>query len=268
MNTLVIDPFCGMAGDMFCAALMDLGAEKQSTSSVMRRAAEVLGGGQITVRSETRFGTKGTMLSCEYPAQAPSTESAQLKQTLHDVCVEFGIGGAYREYALRAYSVLEQAEQAAHEKIERHPHPQHHHHHVHLHEAQDIIVDIAGSVWALQELEVAVRQVSCLAPVATGGGEVRFSHGTFAVPAPAVAEIISRYRIPVHPGPFQSELLTPTGAALLAAFSPNFTERDRQEPPSGIKPLVGVGFGNKRFPRQAGKRANALYLFLWAGAND
>jgi len=52
----------------------------------------------------------------------------------------------------------------------------------------------------------------------SGNGIIEFSHGKFPVPAPAALEILKEYSLPWHMGPVDGELLTPTGAALLAHF--------------------------------------------------
>jgi uncharacterized protein (DUF111 family) len=156
---------------------------------------------------------------------------------------------------------LKNAEQAAHGRILGQAAGTHHDHIIHLHEAQDIIVDIAGSSWALQELDVDLHRVCCFAPVAVGGGKINFSHGTFPVPAPATAEIISGYDIPVMAGPVNMELFTPTGASLLAALAPVFMDRPETPPFFPYPVEYGVGFGSKSFSGRD-KPENALYVYL------
>ncbi len=93
-----------------------------------------------------------------------------------------------------------------------------------LHEAQDILIDIVGAAYGLQYLGISLRKVLCVMPVAVGGGKIKFSHGLLPVPAPAVAAILKNYRIPNVSGPVESELLTPTGAAILAALEPEWCD--------------------------------------------
>jgi len=95
-----------------------------------------------------------------------------------------------------------------------------------LHEARDILLDIMGAAKGLEALGVALGSVMCLTPVSVGGGNVRFSHGLLPVPAPAVAAILKRHRIPHVAGPVDAELLTPTGAAVLAALQPTWRPRE------------------------------------------
>ncbi|PSQ55456.1 TIGR00299 family protein, partial [Halobacteriales archaeon SW_12_67_38] len=85
----------------------------------------------------------------------------------------------------------------------------------HFHEvgADDAIADVVGALLLLDDL--AVERV-VTTPLATGGGEVTMSHGVYPVPTPAVVEIAERAAWSLRGGPVETELLTPTGAAILA----------------------------------------------------
>ncbi|HHE72742.1 MAG TPA: tRNA (N6-threonylcarbamoyladenosine(37)-N6)-methyltransferase TrmO [Chloroflexi bacterium] len=122
-----------------------------------------------------------------------------------------------------------------------------------LHEAQDIVIDVTGAAWGLQWLHVDLSAVTCLAPVYVGGGTVMTSHGQLSIPAPATRFILERYHIPYTSGPVEAELLTPTGAAILAALNPIFVPRD--EGVAG-NTRVGAGLGHHTFDRP-----NALWLY-------
>jgi len=93
---------------------------------------------------------------------------------------------------------------------------------VHFHEvgAIDSIVDIVGAVICIDYLKPD-RIIS--SSVELGSGFVECEHGTFPVPAPATAEILKD--IPVKYGAVQSETTTPTGAAILASFADEFTDK-------------------------------------------
>uniref|UniRef100_UPI0010090131 nickel pincer cofactor biosynthesis protein LarC n=1 Tax=Halorubrum amylolyticum TaxID=2508724 RepID=UPI0010090131 len=88
----------------------------------------------------------------------------------------------------------------------------------HFHEvgADDAIADVVGAALLLDDLDPE-RVVTT--PVATGGGEVEMSHGVYPVPAPATTEIAADADFAVVGGPVDRELLTPTGAAILAAIA-------------------------------------------------
>ncbi|WP_135663784.1 nickel pincer cofactor biosynthesis protein LarC [Halorhabdus rudnickae] len=85
----------------------------------------------------------------------------------------------------------------------------------HFHEvgADDAIADVVGAALLLEDLDPD-RVVTT--PLSTGDGEVEMAHGTTTVPAPAVVEIAADADYTIQGGPVQRELLTPTGAAILA----------------------------------------------------
>lgn len=112
----------------------------------------------------------------------------------------------------------------------------------HFHEvgADDAIADIVGAALLVADLDPD-RIVTT--PLATGGGEVEMSHGTYPVPTPAVVEIAARADWRLTGGPVEAELLTPTGAALLA----HFAEGVDALPPIAVR-TVGYGAGGWEFP--------------------
>jgi uncharacterized protein (TIGR00299 family) protein len=79
--------------------------------------------------------------------------------------------------------------------------------------ADDAIADVVGTALLLEDLDVD-RVVTT--PVAAGGGTVSMSHGVYPVPTPAVAFLAEAADWALRGGPVDRELLTPTGAALLA----------------------------------------------------
>jgi len=122
-----------------------------------------------------------------------------------------------------------------------------------LHEAMDILIDVIGAALALESLNVDLDDVTCLSPVFVGGGAVNFSHGLLKVPAPATKYIMDVHHIPFESGPVETELLTPTGAAILAALKPKFIPRTSNKPQG----KVGMGMGQKKL-----ERPNVLRVYL------
>ncbi|MFM7231270.1 MAG: nickel pincer cofactor biosynthesis protein LarC [bacterium] len=111
---------------------------------------------------------------------------------------------------------------------------------VHFHEvgAVDAIVDIAGALLGLDALGVTRVSASVL-PL--GRGSVDSQHGRIPVPAPATALLLRG--VPVVGGPVEGELVTPTGAALLATLAGSWGD-----PPAMRLDAVGTGAGTKDFP--------------------
>jgi len=112
----------------------------------------------------------------------------------------------------------------------------------HFHEvgADDAIADVVGACLLVDDLG-AERVVTT--PLATGGGEVSMSHGTYPVPTPAVVEIAERADWSLRGGPVEAELLTPTGAAILG----HFAEGVETLPPLEVAGS-GYGAGGYDFP--------------------
>ena len=111
----------------------------------------------------------------------------------------------------------------------------------HFHEvgADDAIADIVGAALLLDDLEPE-RVVTT--PVAAGGGEVEMSHGIYPVPPPATTEVVTRAGFTFTGGPIARELLTPTGAAILAAVAEGVSSI-----PSLAVDTSGYGAGDATF---------------------
>lgn len=111
---------------------------------------------------------------------------------------------------------------------------------------QNVIAVLTAVAWGLQSLAVAMDAVTCLTPVYVGGE-----------PAPATRSILKKHRIPTAPGPGEAELLTLTGAALLAALAPTFVPRAE----AALDDLrLGVGLGQHTLDGQtAALQLHALF---------
>lgn len=112
-----------------------------------------------------------------------------------------------------------------------------------LHEAQDIILDISGAVFGMQELGLDFDAI-LIHELSVGGGVVKFSHGILDVPAPATKNIIDKFNIPYKKGPIEKELCTPTGASILAALN---LKIDKNYEINNIK-SIGVSRGGMDYP--------------------
>jgi uncharacterized protein (TIGR00299 family) protein len=115
---------------------------------------------------------------------------------------------------------------------------------VHFHEvgAVDSIVDIVGFVVGLELMQVDTVRSS---PLTVGGGTVHTEHGILPAPAPATLEILSQAAVPMRRHPrAETELLTPTAAALLAELAVFPPTGGVGQPTMSIT-SVGYGFGTK-----------------------
>jgi hypothetical protein len=218
----------------------------------MEKAASRLG--RVTIEPE-RIPADGAMavrLCIRLEPAQPHLPAGKARRYLAEAVEAVALNDVYADFARRALAVLIEAEREAHGSgrlpvltpgADRHePHP-HHGEGVVLHEAQDILIDVVGAAVGLQHLGVDMARVVCLSPVRVGGGFITFSHGRFSVPAPAVRVLLQRYDLPHAAGPVEKELLTPTGASLLAALAPAFHDRDDW---NVTLQKIGVGRGLRR----------------------
>ena len=134
------------------------------------------------------------------------------------------------ELALKIFQIVAEAEAHVHGKsIEE----------IHFHEvgAVDSIVDIASIAICMDNLGIGDVIVTHLTE---GSGTVRCQHGILPIPVPAVAQIASANRLPIHILPIRGELVTPTGAAFTAAV-----RTSDQLPESFIISRIGYGAGKR-----------------------
>jgi uncharacterized protein (TIGR00299 family) protein len=104
----------------------------------------------------------------------------------------------------------------------------------------DAIADVVGVALLLADLGPD-RIVTT--PLATGGGDVETSHGIYPVPVPAVVELAAGADWSLRGGPVEAELLTPTGAAILAEVAD-----DVESLPELRVEGAGYGAGGYSFP--------------------
>ena len=145
-----------------------------------------------------------------------------------------------RALALKIFEVLARAEEKAHGvSLEE----------VHFHEvgAIDSIVDIVAAAVCLDNLDITKVIVLRLCE---GTGSVRCQHGILPVPVPAVANIIEAYGLPVQFSDTKGELITPTGAAIVAAMEPSYSLPERF-----TIQKIGMGTGKRAYERPSILRA-------------
>jgi uncharacterized protein (TIGR00299 family) protein len=109
---------------------------------------------------------------------------------------------------------------------------------LHFHEVgqSDALADVIGSSAAIHALNC--DSVYCM-PINVGSGTVQCAHGTLPVPAPATLELLKKGKLYFRGGSEKKELLTPTGAAILAHFA-----RSVESFPQGRTISIGYGAGD------------------------
>lgn len=138
-----------------------------------------------------------------------------------------------RERATHVFCALAEAEAAVHGSTPEQ---------VHFHEVSgvDTVIDVLGVCLALEQLDVDTILVT---PPFVGAGTVRCAHGVLPVPPPAVAMLLERHGLSFRAGGGDGEMLTPTGAALLAVLG-----REIDGAPRLRVRAVGYGAGRKVWP--------------------
>ena len=189
MRIAYFDCFSGISGDMTLGALLDCGADR----AVLDATVEALRlGDEVTLETmrESRGHTTGTRVVVGVRDRVERTVPA-LRSAIEDSEAPAQV----KKLSLAAVGLLASAESAVHGLPEEQ---------LHLHElgGGDTLVDIVGAFWLLDSLEVARIHSSPL-PISR--------------PGPATLKILEGAGAPVRPGIQDRELVTPTGAAILAA---------------------------------------------------
>ncbi len=150
-----------------------------------------------------------------------------------EILAQATLSSGARALAERAFTILADAEAAAHGKTRET---------VLFHEvgAIDSIVDVVAASVLLDGLSPDAVYATNLTE---GTGSVRTAHGVLPVPVPAVAEICRAHELSVCVSERAGELITPTGAALLAALSPTFST-----PGGMVIEKTGYGAGKRSYP--------------------
>ncbi len=230
-TTLYIEPFSGMAGDMFLAALLGLEDPRFVLGDLESLAdALVPGEAKLTLEVAWRGSLSGRMLTVVTPesVRAPHRGLADCL----GIISRSPLTSSARERAGNVFRRIALAEAAVHgTTVEQ----------IHFHEvgAVDALIDVCGAAFALDRL--CVRRVFATPPL-TGTGTVRCAHGEMPVPAPGTAEIMRG--LPMVIGGGGGERLTPTGAALLAEYVDEF-----RSPEHFVAARIGYAAGH-RDPRE------------------
>ncbi len=238
---LYIDPTGGIAGDMIISALVSVGADPDFVIQAVERAIKSLGEGKaafITLQDGA------TRLQLDTQPAHSHLGSIKGRNMLENLFEELRIDSEYIETGLRAFDILSTSETKAHKLFNIHMGHHHGDDQAWLHEAQDIVIDIAGTIAALQSIGEGT-ETYMTAPVSVGGGSVTCSHGELDIPAPAVQVILQDFAISWVKGPIEKELCTPTGSAILAALTERSTEIEKL--PEEVR-ATGCARGSGDFP--------------------
>jgi len=238
MNTLFIEPFSGMSGDMFLGALAGLAHSYDD----LKKFPEMFGlpDGRIQISETSKNGIVCQHVNVtDLNKQNHKTHIHRHLSDIYSIIDHAKISDKARQIARDIFLIIGKSESKIHNiPLEK----------IHFHEISgvDSIVDILGCAVLIDRLKIRKTYATS---VCTGFGFVNTQHGVLPIPAPATADILMG--IPSYPGDEKGEKVTPTGAAILKYLNPDF------EIPVLIKKQIAYGAGTKNF-----KSPNVLRLSL------
>jgi uncharacterized protein (TIGR00299 family) protein len=253
MKILYLDLFSGIAGDMFIAALLDLGVDAQKLERELKKLK--LDGYHLHISRGQKSAIAGVKFDVhlapepdhhhehehepghEHPhghhdhgheehGHDDSRNFSEIKQLIS----RSKLSAWVKQKSLAVFQRIAVAEGQIHGRPPGE---------VHFHEvgAVDSIVDIVGAAIALEQLG---KPRVFASPVIEGTGWIRCAHGRFPVPAPATLAILGARGIGLTQCEEPHELVTPTGAALLAEFVEGFGPMHNL-----VAEKIGFGLGTR-----------------------
>jgi uncharacterized protein (TIGR00299 family) protein len=277
-KTLYLECYSGISGDMTVAALLDLGADQAVLDRVLKslpvsgfetKVSRVVKSGidacdfDVVLDKEHEnhdhdmeylhgHGHEHTHEDEKSHVHAHATEELHAHTHNHDTksahghhhhehrgmkeithIIEHGdMTENAKKIALKIFGILAEAESKAHNV----PTDQ-----VHFHEvgAVDSIVDIVSVAVCLDNLDITDVIVPVLCE---GRGTVRCQHGILPIPVPAVANVVSANHLRLKMTEVEGELVTPTGAAIVAAV-----KTGHKLPESFEIQKIGIGAGKRQY---------------------
>src|SRR5438445_338676 len=220
MKLAYFDCFSGISGDMTLGALVYAGCD------VDRLCAELRGlqvpGWELSAEKVWKNGMAATYVKVKTEDQSKHRSLSAILEILQ----KSELAAQVRERAAAIFTKLGEAEARVHDvPLEK----------IHFHEvgAVDAIVDIVGACIGFHAL--GIEKFACSA-LNVGGGTAKMAHGVLPVPAPATANLLQGK--PTYSDGAQKELVTPTGAAIVATLCDSFGP----QPPMSVS-AIGYGAG-------------------------
>jgi uncharacterized protein (TIGR00299 family) protein len=224
MKIAYFDCFSGISGDMTVGALIDAGLKVETLEEELKKLG--LFGYRLEVNKVVKKGISATQFKVKTKEEGVER---RFKDIL-DILEKSKLDEEIKKKSKKIFLNIAQVESKIHQKdIDK----------IHFHEigGLDSIIDITSAVIGIKTLGIEEIYSSAL-PV--GKGFVKCAHGVIPVPAPATLELLKN--IPTYSGGIESEMITPTGAAIISTLAKSFGER----PLMKIE-RTGYGAGEKEF---------------------
>ena len=221
------DCFSGISGDMTLGAFFDLGVPEEWLKD--RLEAIPLTGFEVLAETVSRHGIQAKSVEVRVKDDATSRHYEDIKSILEKSPMSSGV----KQRSLDIFERIADAEALIHgcpkEKV-------------HFHEVGgiDALVDIVGTALCVDYLKIDSVIAS---PIPVGRGFVTCQHGTLPVPAPATLGILKG--VPIYGTNIPHEMVTPTGAAIIATLAGSFKEM-----PDMIIEEIGYGAGKRELETQ------------------
>jgi uncharacterized protein (TIGR00299 family) protein len=221
MNLAYFDCFSGISGDMTLGALIDAGCDVAHLREELQ--ALQVPGWELSSEKVWKNGMAATFAKVKTEEQKKHRSLTDILEILNKSQLDSQV----RDRASAVFQKLGEAEARVHDvPLEK----------IHFHEvgAVDAIVDIVGACIGFQAL--GIDKFAC-SPLNVGGGTAKMAHGVLPVPAPATANLLQGK--PTYSNGVQRELVTPTGAAIVATLCDRFGP----QPPMTVS-AIGYGAGS------------------------
>jgi pyridinium-3,5-bisthiocarboxylic acid mononucleotide nickel chelatase len=218
MRLAYFDCFSGISGDMTLGALVDAGCDLEVLRSGL--AALQLPGWTISSEKVWKNGMAASYVKIATEDQSKHRSLSAILEILDKSKLSAGV----RQRATAIFKTLGEAEASVHNvALEK----------IHFHEvgAVDAIVDVVGASVGFEVL--GIEKFTCSA-LNVGGGTAKMAHGVLPVPAPATAKLLQGK--PTYSNGVQQELVTPTGAAIVATLCAQFG-------PQPLMSVSAIGYG-------------------------
>jgi uncharacterized protein (TIGR00299 family) protein len=220
MKLAYFDCFSGISGDMTLGALVDAGCDADHLRTELRGLQ--VPGWELAAEKVWKNGVAATYVRVKTEDQSEHRSLGAILEILQ----KSKLAAQVRERAAAIFTKLGEAEASVHDvPLEK----------IHFHEvgAVDAIVDIVGACIGFHAL--GIEQFACSA-LNVGWGTAKMAHGVLPVPAPATANLLQGK--PTYSNGVQKELVTPTGAAIVATLCDFFGP----QPPMSVS-AIGYGAG-------------------------
>jgi uncharacterized protein (TIGR00299 family) protein len=222
MKALVFNPFSGAAGDMILGCTLDLGADRKAIKELIEASVDV----SVDIKEVVKKGIR----ALDVRINVPEKEPVRTYPELVDLITAARLPNKVEVSALDIFLKMAEAEASVHGQSDLEK--------LHFHEVgqSDALADVIGSCAAVHALDC--DSIYCT-PINVGSGTIECAHGTLPVPAPATLEILKEGKLYFRGGSEKKELLTPTGAAILAHFA-----KPVETFPQGRATAIGYGAGD------------------------